>query len=51
MSKRPKNKSYENLVKHCADLLIPAKLHFFCWFVAGIKLDIVEHSAEKTAWN
>ena len=35
MSTCPKNKSYENLVKHCADLLIQAKLHFFS-FVAGI---------------
>ena len=36
VSKRPKNnKSYDSLVKHHLDLLIPAKLHFFV-FIAGI---------------
>lgn len=34
-SKRPKNKSYETLVQHYTDPLVPAKLQFFA-FVAGI---------------
>ena len=34
-SKRPKNKSYERLVSHCTDLLVPEKLQFFV-FVATI---------------
>ena len=34
-SKLPKNISYETLVKHCKDPLVPAKLQFFA-FVASI---------------
>ena len=32
-SKRPKNKSYERLVSHYTDLLMPAKLKYFIFVV------------------
>lgn len=34
-SKRPQNNSYNVVLEHCNDPLVPAKLHFFS-FIAGI---------------
>ena len=36
-SKRPSNKSYESLVQHYKDLLIPSKLQFFAFIASTFK--------------
>ena len=46
-SKRPRNKSYETLVKHHSDTFVPLRMQFFRFLIKKLKPSLLQFQSDK----